>query len=176
MSMYLDGHETARLRIRPFTREDLPWIEREHANPEVTQFLMMNGGWTPKMANIWLTDLLGHYETEGMGHLALVRKSDGELVGRSGLSSWLIDGEVELGYTLAKPHWGNGYATEASQALRDYGYCKLGYERLISLIQQENVLSKKVATRNGFLYEQSIPRHERTFEIWGQSRDQWEVL
>lgn len=166
--------ETERLLIRPFTWDDYPWVYATHQDPLVVRHLMYGDPWTEEVATKWLTELLGHYETEGMGHMALIRKSDGVLVGRSGLSSWLVEGEVELGYTLPREQWGNGYATEASGALRDYGFGVMRLPRLISLIEQGNEPSMAVARRNGFFYERDVSRHgNRTFTIWAGSRDDW---
>ena len=37
--------------------------------------------------------------------------------------TWEIDGrETELGWALAREHWGQGYATEAALALREWAY------------------------------------------------------
>lgn len=167
--------ETERLLLRPFTRDDFDLLHSRHQDPQVVQYLLYSEPWTRETQETWLAELLGHYEADAMGHVALIRKSDGVLVGRSGLSSWLIEGEVELGYTLWREFWGMGYATEGSQRWRDYAYEELQLPRLISLIQKENAGSMKVAQRNGFAYESDIPRHNRTFTIWAQSREQWQA-
>ncbi|MBN2655914.1 MAG: GNAT family N-acetyltransferase [Spirochaetales bacterium] len=53
---------------------------------------------------------------------------------------------------LDPAYWGRGLATEAAAAAADYGFCTLGFPRLISIIEEENTASIRVAEKNGFLY------------------------
>jgi len=55
----------------------------------------------------------------------------------------------EIGYHLRRDYWGQGLATEAAIACREWGFTNLKVDRLISLIRPENVLSCGVAERNG---------------------------
>ncbi|HYE79880.1 MAG TPA: GNAT family N-acetyltransferase [bacterium] len=166
--------EASRLLVRPFSWDDFPWFLAAHQDPVIGRYLLYRTPWTEEFARWFFSDLLAHYEQDGMGHMALVRKGDGAIVGRSGLSSWLVEGEVELGYTLPQEHWGKGYATEGSQALRDYGFGVMGLPRLISLIEQGNEPSMAVARRNGFVYERDVEREGgRTFTIWAGTREAW---
>jgi ribosomal-protein-alanine N-acetyltransferase len=69
-----------------------------------------------------------------------------------------LDGrkEVEVGYVLAKSHWGRGLATEAARASRDYGFDVLGFDRLISVIRPDNLQSQRVALKNGMRFEKDV--------------------
>ena len=69
--------------------------------------------------------------------------------------AWDINGakETEVGYVLARDYWGKGLATEAARACRDYGFERLGFDRLISVIQPGNVASQHVAMKNAMRYE-----------------------
>ncbi|TML40785.1 MAG: GNAT family N-acetyltransferase, partial [Actinobacteria bacterium] len=55
----------------------------------------------------------------------------------------------EIGWTLAREHWGRGYATESATAARDWALQELGLRRLISLIQRGNNASVRVAEKLG---------------------------
>jgi len=81
----------------------------------------------------------------------MVLKSSGELVGDCGLVQQEVIGEelVEIGYHVRRDLWGNGLATEAARACRDFGFSQLGFERLISLIRPENQPSRRVAEKTG---------------------------
>jgi RimJ/RimL family protein N-acetyltransferase len=78
-------------------------------------------------------------------------KSTGEMIGDCGITLQDVDGESmrEIGYHLRRDVWGQGFATEAARACRDYGFAKLNAEALVSLIRPENLLSRRVAERNG---------------------------
>ena len=99
----------------------------------------------------------------------MVRKDDGELLGRCGILIWETEPwkplaraeangetETEIGYALGQPYWGLGYATEAAIAVRDYARTKLGESRLIALIQHGNEASRRVAEKLGMEYERDV--------------------
>jgi RimJ/RimL family protein N-acetyltransferase len=81
----------------------------------------------------------------------MILKSSGELIGDCGLTVQDVDGanEIEIGYHLRRDLWGQGLATEAASACRDFGFARLPVERLISLIRPENLPSRRVAEKNG---------------------------
>lgn len=55
--------------------------------------------------------------------------------------------QPELGWALARAHWGAGYATEAAQAVRDWAREARNMRHLISLIALDNLASQRVAER-----------------------------
>ena len=93
------------------------------------------------------------------GEVPRHRRSDGALVGRVGANyydpqTWRRSaaGVPELGWALAREHWGHGYATEAALAVREW----LGAPRVVSLITAENLRSQQVAQRLGARPEQTV--------------------
>ena len=99
---------------------------------------------------------LGRWDESGIGMFSVVH--DGVVVGRVGFLVWdandwqmssfarAVEPVTELGWTIARKHWGHGYATEAARALRPWA-CKQGVESLISLINPANVQSIRVAEK-----------------------------
>ncbi|MGD2148853.1 MAG: GNAT family N-acetyltransferase [Anaerolineae bacterium] len=61
--------------------------------------------------------------------------------------------EIELIYVLARAVWGKGYATEVGRALVRYAFEERGIDRLIALIEPENVASERVAVKVGMRFE-----------------------
>jgi len=81
---------------------------------------------------------------------AVVEKESGTVIGDCGLMPLeRIGPEVELGYRLARPWWGKGYATEAALAVRDLGFERFGLERIYVDIQPGNEGSLNVARKIG---------------------------
>jgi RimJ/RimL family protein N-acetyltransferase len=105
---------------------------------------------------------LERWESWGLSLCSLERKEDGLVVGRVGFllwdpETWEVGGtEVEIGWLLAREHWGRGYASEAAVALRDWAFDERGLTRLISLINHENLRSIRVAERIGERYERDV--------------------
>ena len=63
-----------------------------------------------------------------------------------------VDGErlLELGWHVLRARQGQGIATEAGQACRDWAFTSVGARFLISLIRPENIPSRRVAEKLGF--------------------------
>ncbi len=60
---------------------------------------------------------------------------------------------AEIGYYLARPHWGNGYNHEALTRIVEYGFVDLDLNRIEADIDPQNVASVKAVRRLGFLDE-----------------------
>ncbi|MBL7937914.1 MAG: GNAT family N-acetyltransferase [Flavobacteriales bacterium] len=69
---------------------------------------------------------------------------------------WRIEKEHqygELGYMLAREHWGNGYASEAIAALIPFGFGPLGLHRIEAITRPQNAASIRALEKNGFVCE-----------------------
>lgn len=112
----------------------------------------------PSVVEAWVE----RWERNGVGPFVIERQEDGRFLGRSGILVWdsrtwthasFADAgshaQPELGWALARAYWGNGYATEAAAAIRDWARHERGIGRLISLIVADNVASQRVAERLG---------------------------
>jgi RimJ/RimL family protein N-acetyltransferase len=74
---------------------------------------------------------------------------DGAPIGACGLD--LRDGPTpELGYWLGAPYWGQGFATEAAQAVIDYAFEDLGHDALQAGARVSNPASRRVLEKCGF--------------------------
>jgi ribosomal-protein-alanine N-acetyltransferase len=148
--------QTKRLLLRHFTMDDLGPLAAMHSDPEVARFI--GGVSTPEQTRDRLENWIEEYQRYGFSKWAVILRSTGELIGRCGLSPELIDGvsQWELGWTLARGHWGRGYATEAAAAAMDLCFHGLGHQRLISLIRPGNLASMRVAERIGMTYERIV--------------------
>ncbi len=98
----------------------------------------------------------------------MIEKRSRRFVGRAGLLTWNLDGapELEVGYMVAREHWGRGLATEAALAIRDYAFDRLGSRRLVSLIRPENRASQNVAAKLGFALEKTLRIDDREAQVY----------
>src|SRR5207342_2957380 len=99
--------------------------------------------------------LQGHPKHPQLGLWATIHRPSGRFIGRCGLLPWTIEGrfEVEVAYLLARPFWGQGLATEAASAIVRHAFDRLGYSRLVCLIDPANAPSIRVAERIGMRLE-----------------------
>jgi RimJ/RimL family protein N-acetyltransferase len=152
------------------TIDDVNAIMLIFSDPEV----MKSFGGDPfdrKQTEGWVNRNLDHQRQYGYGLFSVILKSDETLVGDCGLEHMEVDGraEVEIGYDFRSDYWGQGLATEAASAVRDFALIELGLPRVISLIRPDNVASRRVAEKIGMVKEKDIMRGGQTYWIYSLS-------
>jgi RimJ/RimL family protein N-acetyltransferase len=144
--------------LRPPVAADAAWIFRDYAqDPQVTRFLT----WAPHTAlqdtQDFLTVLLDGW-AEGRGSPWIIeRRSDGRGLG-------MIDARrhgpmVELGYVLAREHWGQGTMTEVVSALSETLLGSGGARRVWAVCDVENHGSARTLEKAGFTREGTLSRY-----------------
>ena len=154
--------ETERLLLRKPVLEDAQAALDLITDPVAMEFI---GGVHPEAASdpeFVVGRWIGRWDGNGCGPFSVFRREDGRWLGRTGLLVWDTRtwthttfgsagefAQPELGWALAREHWGHGYATEAALAVREWARGELGIERLVSLIEAANIRSQGVARRLG---------------------------
>ena len=97
-----------------------------------------------------LNDLL---DSHGHSFWAVERRADAAFLGFCGLKPgavWTpIEGETEIGWRLARPFWGQGYAQEAAQASLAWGWANLRARSIVAITVHNNVRSRTLMDRLG---------------------------
>jgi RimJ/RimL family protein N-acetyltransferase len=150
--------ETERLVLRKPRVEDAQHVGFLR-DPEVMRFV---GGVEQVPVERILRRWVDRWEANGFGYVLVMRRDDGAVVGRSGLVLWDTrgwrpttwaeagdHGQPELGWVLAREHWGRGYATEAAEAVRAWALGELGIRLLVSVVSPANERSIRVVERLG---------------------------
>ncbi|HCF26584.1 MAG TPA: N-acetyltransferase [Cyanobacteria bacterium UBA11049] len=145
--------ETTRLRLRHLTLADLDDLYRIYSNPEVMKYVG-KGARTKNETQAALVLMIEHWQ-HGFGMWATIHKPSGKLIGRCGLCFLDNTPEIELGYTLDKPYWNMGLATEASLAILKYGFDQVGLERIVAIARPENIASQRVMQKVCMKYEKN---------------------
>lgn len=174
--------------MRRICADDFEFFASIHADATVAQYLGNGRPRSQEDSRIWFDELIESYARTGLGQLAVLRRSDGELLGRCGLSglavevgaatgaprrAWYIrsqippdarvNSEPELGYTFARSAWGNGYATEAARGILDCAREQLNISEVVSLIHPDNSRSLRVSDRFGAKLDGSLELAGRLF-------------
>lgn len=168
---------TRRLLLRTFRQDDLPLYAAVNSDPRVYESL---GGEPLSREDSdaiaeWAQDL---HAAEGIGLLAVERRSDGTFLGMCGLHHQsAYPDEVELGYRFAPQHWGQGYATEAGAGWLDHGFRRLGLPRVIAITERTNRRSLAVMQRLGMTFDHAARVVDGGVEfdavVYAIGADQW---
>jgi RimJ/RimL family protein N-acetyltransferase len=141
---------TERLVLRDWRESDLvPWAAM-NADPAVREHLgpVLTAEQAAASARNFQDDL----DRYGYGFWAVEVRESGEFIGFTGLDrvdeEAPVDG-VEIGWRLARPAWGRGYATEAARAALAYGFDTLGLPEILAITTATNTRSQAVMRRLG---------------------------
>jgi RimJ/RimL family protein N-acetyltransferase len=174
--------ETERLVLRAPVPEDAEPLAPMYADQEVMRYLGEGRTLTREDTERSVERMIEAWKADGYGLFTTVRKEDDVVIGRVGLIVWnpetwqttraSAEGpkELEVGYTIGRPYWGKGYATEAAAAARDFALQQLGAHRLIAMIIHGNDASENVARKLGFAYERDIRFGRRDAKLFALER------
>jgi RimJ/RimL family protein N-acetyltransferase len=146
---------TPRLLLREFHMCDCEAMWRVFGDRDVMRYGdgVKSRRWVREWITRWTDDL---YARWGFGIWAVVENPGGTVVGYCGLSRFpgrCAPSETEVGYRLARAHWGRGLATEAAGGARDYAFGTLRLPRLVALIDPWNTAAIRVAETIGLRYD-----------------------
>jgi len=159
---------TLRLVLRPFSAADAPDVQRLAGAPEVAgATLNIPHPYEDGMAEAWIATLAPAFTNLDMAAFAIALP-DGRLIGAISLRLEPRHRRAELGYWIGVPFWGHGYATEAAQAIVEYGFQTLALNRIHATHLLRNPASGKVMDKIGMRYEGIHRQH-----VWkdGQFED-----
>ncbi len=149
--------QTERLLMREWRDGDRAPYAALNSDPEVMRhFPSML---TPQQSEEMIDRMVNAWRDRGFGLWAVERDDTGEFIGFVGLSApawqtWFTPC-VEVGWRLAKQHWGNGFATEAALATLDWGFehVDLPNDEIVSFTTEGNVNSRRVMDKIGLTHD-----------------------
>ncbi|HLK26904.1 MAG TPA: GNAT family N-acetyltransferase [Caulobacteraceae bacterium] len=145
--------DTERLVLRPWREADRAAFAAMITDAEVGDWL--GGARTPSQADEEFDRMRAFWVERGQGHLAVERRSDGLVVGRVTCRQQPPEwehpyaGVHEVGWMLARPAWGAGYATEAAAAMLRWGFETLQAPDIYAWTATRNLRSQAVMRRIG---------------------------
>jgi RimJ/RimL family protein N-acetyltransferase len=142
---------TARVRLRAWRDADLAPFAALNADPVVMEHLPAT--LSRAESDAAAARIRRELAERGFGLWALELPGVAPFVGFTGLAVPLFEAHftpcVEVGWRLAREHWGNGYATEAAHATLAFGFERLGLAEIVSFTAVGNVRSRRVMEKLG---------------------------
>lgn len=145
--------KTKRLVLRPIRRGDEPSFVKYLNNKRVNRYLVLPPfPYTMKHARAWVELNIKNDKKKKKAEVVFVIENADGFVGAIGLHG--ISGhKCALGYWIAEPFWGHGFATEAARAMTKFGFKTLNLRRIAASTRLPNKASMKVLEKCGYKKE-----------------------
>jgi RimJ/RimL family protein N-acetyltransferase len=177
---------TDRLLLREWHDSDRTPYATLNGDPEVMRHYPST--LTPEQSNEMVERIVSTWREKGFGLWAVERLDTAEFVGYVGLFSPTWEAEftpcVEIGWRLAKEHWGNGFAPEAATAALDWAFANVDLpgDRVLSFTTLGNVNSQRVMQKIGLVRDMDgdfdhplLPYwKDRRHVLYGIDREQYD--
>jgi RimJ/RimL family protein N-acetyltransferase len=147
--------ETARLLMREWRDSDRAPYAALNADPEVMRHFPST--LTLQQSSEMIDRMRASWADRGFGLWAVERVDTSELVGFVGLAAPVWQAAftpcVEVGWRLARQHWGNGFAPEAATAALQWGFANvdLPHDEIVSFASESNANSRRVMEKIGMV-------------------------
>jgi RimJ/RimL family protein N-acetyltransferase len=146
---------TERLRLRSWRPDDFAPFAALNADRSVMEFFP--AALSQDDSDAFATRIASHIEQHGWGLWAVEIPGVTSFAGYVGLATPRFDAHftpcVEIGWRLAREHWGHGYATEGARAALAFGFETLKLDEIVSLTVPANRRSRHVMDRLGMTHE-----------------------
>ncbi len=145
---------TERLVLRQLCASDAERVFAMRSDPEVMRHVNRPMATSVEDARALIELINARYDAQEAVHWAITRKGEGAFLGLIGF--WRLVKEhhyAELGYTLMREAWGQGYASEAIATVVDFGFGSLGFHKVEAITRPANTASMRVLEKNGFVRE-----------------------
>jgi ribosomal-protein-alanine N-acetyltransferase len=172
--------ETARLILRPFRLADAADVQRlagDRAIAETTATIPHP--YPDGAAEEWIASHPDRFARGESVTFAITRRDDGALLGSIGLEINAGMQRAELGYWVGKPHWNQGYCTEAAQAVLRHAFEALDLRRVFAQHYGRNPASGRVIQKAGLRHEGTLRQHTVRWgtvddlQVYGILKSEW---
>jgi RimJ/RimL family protein N-acetyltransferase len=160
---------TERLRLRPFTENDLDDLCDLQSRPELTRYLY----WDPRQRHEVAVSLQKKVAATtitndgDMLSVAVTKKSGGPIIGDLNLVFVsALHQHAEFGYIFHPDVHGQGYATEAARALVNFAFDHLELHRVTAELDARNTASAALLERLGLRREAHLVENEWVKGEW----------
>lgn len=148
---------TERLSLRPVSLDDADFIVELLNTTAYIENIGQRNVRTASEAKTYIEEkMLVHFRAHGYGAFLITRKSDAVKLGILSLYNRPNVEGVDIGFAMLPAYFGQGYASEAAAAVRDYAQDTLGLPEISAFTSKDNVASQHIIQKLGLIYEKEI--------------------
>lgn len=164
--------ETSRLILRPPVPQDADTIFAAYCqDPEVCRYMVWVPHTSVETTRRFIGGCIEGWENDSVRAYVLTRKDDTQVLGM--LESRPIEHRMNIGYVLARKHWGQGYMPEAIRALAEIAVSHPALFRIEATCDVENDASARALEKSGFTREGRLARYTVHPNLSPEPRDCW---
>ena len=150
--------QTERLRLRGWVDADREPFAALNADPVVMEHFA--APLSRAESDAFVERTLATFAAQGWGLWAAERTDTGAFIGYVGLAVPRFEADftpcVEIGWRLARAHWGQGFAPEAAREVVRFAFEDLGLDELVSFTYVGNTNSRRVMEKIGMRFEREF--------------------
>jgi ribosomal-protein-alanine N-acetyltransferase len=145
------------------------------SDPEVMRYITGGVPLSEAQTEEFVARQMRHFDGRGYCLWKMSLKGDGGIAGFCGIQPLDGTGEIEIGWWLARRHWGAGIATEAAREVMRDAFERVGLERIVAIARAENAASLRVMEKIGMTYEREHVHRGVPVVMWGIDREKWKM-
>jgi RimJ/RimL family protein N-acetyltransferase len=146
---------TERLHLRRWRAADREPFAAMNADPQVMEYFP--APLSRQESDARIAQIEAHFDRHGFGLWAVEIAGVASFIGFIGLSIPRFEAHftpcVEIGWRLAAPYWGHGFATEGARAALTFGFQALGLAEIVSYTATDNHRSRRVMEKLGMTHQ-----------------------
>lgn len=152
--------ETKRLRLRLPAAKDIPRMVEYANHPQVSKMtLNIPHPYHEKDAISWINMANQGFEDKDHFVFSICKLAEDQFMGGIGLRINTRFNRAELGFWIGEPFWNNGYVSEATEKVLQFGFEQIGLQKIYATHLVENPASGKVMMKNGMIKEGKLVDH-----------------
>jgi RimJ/RimL family protein N-acetyltransferase len=145
--------ETERLIMDTWQPEDWEQLKPIATDPEVMRYITGGRPWSDEQIRMFVERQRNLHLKRGYCRWRLSEKATGTMIGFCGIGFWRDAADAEIGWWLARSHWGRGLATEAARSALHDGFERAQLPRVTSVAYVENTASIRIMRKLGLEFE-----------------------
>lgn len=160
---------TDRLLINKITIDDAGFILELMNDKDWIKNIGDKGVRTIEDAQAYIQNrFLKTYNESDYGFYTMNLKNTQQIIGIVGLVDRKGIDHIDIGYGILPEFRGKGYALEATKAIYDYGYQELNLEKIVAIVNPDNLPSIKLLTKLGLKFEKMVrlPEGDKDIKLY----------